>query len=96
MLLLAGRRVYEHIDRGEYYGVRDRYHLVMTSVDGSCLKAGEEEVTMREGELWWFDNKAVHEAWNRGYQDRIHLVFDVRPPTSTVSVASSLASVGAD
>jgi len=35
---------------------------------------------MREGELWWFDNKALHEAMNLGSEDRIHLIFDVLGP----------------
>lgn len=80
VLLPAGRRVYPHIDRGEYYSFRDRYHLVLRSTEGSWLKAGDEEITMREGELWWFDNKALHEAMNMGSEDRIHLIFDVLGP----------------
>lgn len=87
VLLPAGRRVYPHVDRGEYYRVRNRYHLVLKSTAGSWLKAGDEEVTMREGELWWFDNKAMHEAWNRGEEDRIHLIFDVLPPGVQVTAA---------
>lgn len=64
--LPAGQRVYPHVDRGEYYRVRDRYHLVLRSTAGSWLKSGDEEVRMREGELWWFDNNALHEAHNDG------------------------------
>ncbi len=77
--LPAGRRVYSHIDRGAYYAVRDRYHLVLRSAKGSWLKAADEEVRMREGELWWFDNKQMHEAFNDGDQDRIHMIFDLLP-----------------
>lgn len=77
--LPAGRRVYPHIDRGDYYRIRDRYHLVLKSATGSFLRAGDEDVRMREGELWWFDNKQVHEAFNDGDQDRIHMIFDLLP-----------------
>ena len=77
--LPAGRRVYPHIDRGEYYAVRNRYHFVLKSSRGSWLKSGDEEIRMREGELWWFDNKEVHEAYNDGDQDRIHMIFDLLP-----------------
>lgn len=77
--LPAGHQVYPHIDRGEYYLFRDRYHLVLQSALGSWLKAGDEEIRMREGELWWFDNKQVHEAFNDGEADRIHLIFDLLP-----------------
>lgn len=77
--LPAGRRVYPHIDRGEYYRLRNRYHLVLRSADGSWLKAADEEVRMREGELWWFDNDQMHEAHNDGKHDRIHIIFDLLP-----------------
>lgn len=77
--LPAGRRVYPHIDRGEYYALRNRYHLVLKSASGSWLKSGDEEIRMQEGELWWFDNKQVHEAYNDGDQDRIHMIFDLLP-----------------
>ena len=77
--LMPGRRVYPHSDRGEYYRLRDRYHLVLQSTTGSYLKSGDEEVRMREGELWWFDNKAVHEAFNDGTAERIHMIFDLLP-----------------
>ena len=77
--LPAGRQVCPHSDRGEYYKVRDRYHFVLKSTHGSWLKAGDEEVRMQEGELWWFDNKAAHEARNDGQADRIHLIFDLLP-----------------
>ncbi len=77
--LPAGKRVYPHIDRGEYYRVRNRYHLVLQSAAGSWLKAEDEEIRMKEGELWWFDNDRMHEAFNDGDQDRIHMIFDLLP-----------------
>ncbi len=76
--LPPGHRVYPHIDRGEYYRLRDRYHLVLKS-SGSWMRAGDEEVRMRSGELWWFDNDQMHEARNDGDDDRIHLIFDLLP-----------------
>ncbi|MBM7066981.1 aspartyl/asparaginyl beta-hydroxylase domain-containing protein [Actibacterium sp. 188UL27-1] len=77
--LPAGKRVYPHIDRGQYYRVRNRYHFVLKSSLGSWMKAGDEEVRMQEGELWWFDNDQMHEANNDGDQDRIHMIFDMLP-----------------
>ena len=77
--LPAGRRVYSHIDRGEYYRLRNRYHLVLKSTHGSWLKAADEEIRMGEGELWWFDNDQPHEAFNDGDEDRIHMIFDLLP-----------------
>jgi Aspartyl/Asparaginyl beta-hydroxylase len=92
--LPAGRRVYPHVDRGAYYAVRNRYHLVLRSTAGSWLRAGDEEVRMREGELWWFDNKQVHEAINDGDQDRIHLIFDLLPSSRAAEVFGRVLEQG--
>ncbi|MEM0934361.1 MAG: aspartyl/asparaginyl beta-hydroxylase domain-containing protein [Pseudomonadota bacterium] len=77
--LPAGRKVYPHIDRGEYYRLRGRYHFILKSSAGSWMRAGNEEVRMREGELWWFDNDQMHEAQNDGDEDRVHIIFDLLP-----------------
>jgi Aspartyl/Asparaginyl beta-hydroxylase len=82
----AGRQVYPHTDHGEYYRVRNRYHFVLKSTHGSWIKAGDEEIRMQEGELWWFDNKAVHEAKNDSQEDLIHLIFDLLPRQSEAQV----------
>jgi len=76
--LAPGGRVYRHVDHGRYYQWRDRYHLVLHSPAGSLLGAGEEWVRMQPGELWWFNNKAPHEACNESDDWRIHLIFDIR------------------
>jgi hypothetical protein len=75
--LLPRAMVYPHIDAGVYYKVRDRYHLVVLSKDGSILSSGGEQVTMHPGELWWFDNKAIHESFNPSDEGRVHLIFDI-------------------
>lgn len=75
--LLPHSVVYPHIDAGSYYAVRDRYHFVLISNGGSPLRAGGEDVVMHAGELWWFDNKAVHESSNPSDEWRIHLIFDI-------------------
>jgi len=84
--LPAGRQVYPHTDQGEYYRFRDRYHLILQSALGSYLKSGDEEKRMRVGELWWFDNKQIHSAFNDGDADRIHMIFDLLPRTRLVEV----------
>jgi hypothetical protein len=71
-------QVYRHYDAGSYYACRRRYHLVIASPQGSPLVCGEQQVVMREGQWWEFDNKRRHEAHNPGDAPRIHLIFDVR------------------
>jgi outer membrane protein assembly factor BamB/orotate phosphoribosyltransferase len=72
-------RVSRHIDAGSYYLIRDRFHLVLRSPAGSVLMSGGEQVRMQEGELWWFDNKQYHEAYNESGEWRIHYIFDLLP-----------------
>jgi len=71
-------RVYRHIDAGQYYACRRRFHLVIWSREGSPMVCDGEEVLMQEGEFWEFDNKKPHEACNRSAAPRVHLIFDVR------------------
>ena len=96
----AGNRVYPHVDCGEYFRMRDRYHLILKSPNGSPLISGGEKVRMQEGELWWFDNKQSHEAYNDSDGDRIHLIFDIeaRDPAKSRSraYAGGLFDVGED
>ncbi len=87
--LPAGKKVYPHIDRGEYYRLRGRYHFVLKSSAGSWLKAGDEEIRMAEGQLWWFDNNQMHEAFNDGNEDRIHIIFDLLPAEMRSRAAAS-------
>ena len=91
--LAPHKRVYPHVDtlRGDgraskntYYDYRDRIHLVLQSDAGSWLRCGSEQVHMRTGEIWWFDNKKTHEAYNGSSRDRIHLIVDIRNLRSIV------------
>lgn len=78
--LKPGSQVFRHTDGGTYYAKRDRYHLVLQSVAGSRMLSGDEECVFHKGELWWFDNKAMHEAFNPSDgAERIHVIFDVLP-----------------
>lgn len=76
--LLPNKQVYPHIDRGEYYEIRDRYHLVLSS-KGSRMLSGEQEETFVTGDLFYFNNHVLHEAHNLSEEDRIHVIFDLLP-----------------
>lgn len=78
--LLPRSKVFPHVDAGEYYRIRDRFHLVLKSSSGSPLTAEDETIVMRAGELWVFNNKARHWAENQSCEPRVHLIFDVLPP----------------
>ena len=88
--LQPGSKVFPHIDIGDYYRVRDRFHLVVKSPEGSPLTTEGKTVVMQEGELWVFNNKARHWAENRSDEPRVHLIFDVLPPSGSGFFSLSL------
>lgn len=65
-----------HIDVGNYYLTRDRYHL---SIQGEYeYTVGDETVKVEPGTLLWFNNKLPHGTKNVGDVVRITFVFDVK------------------
>ena len=78
--------VYPHIDRGLYYLIRDRYHLVLESQSGSKMACENQVSLWRPGQVWWFNNHVVHEASNDSEADRIHVIFDILPHRNQILV----------
>ena len=73
--LPIGGEVGQHIDIGNYYQTRDRYHL---AIQGSYVyTVGGESVKIDAGDLFWFNNKLSHGTKNVGDIVRITFVFDV-------------------
>ena len=73
--LPVGGKVGKHIDIGNYYLNKDRYHL---SIQGRYkYTVGDESVIVEPGTLLWFNNKLEHSAENVGDEVRITFVFDV-------------------
>ena len=73
--LPVGGKVGTHIDVGDYYLTRDRYHL---SIQGRYkYSVGDESVIVEPGTLLWFNNKLPHGTENVGDEVRITFVFDV-------------------
>jgi hypothetical protein len=76
--IAPGGVIYPHADtlaHAEYYS---RFHIVLQSQPGVAFRAGEEQVYMGTGEVWWFDNKQEHEVINNSSDDRIHMIVDIR------------------
>ncbi|MET3133629.1 hypothetical protein AAKU55_003919 [Oxalobacteraceae bacterium GrIS 1.11] len=76
--IAPGGRIFPHADTPVHSDYYSRFHIVLASNPESIFRAGDEQVNMRAGEVWWFDNKEVHEVANDGADDRIHLVVDIR------------------
>lgn len=76
--IAPGGVIYPHADtpaHAEYYS---RFHIVLQSQPGVVFRAGDEQVYMATGEVWWFDNKQEHEVINNSADDRIHMIVDIR------------------
>lgn len=80
--LPVGGKVGTHIDIGDYYQTRDRYHL---AIQGKYrYHVGDESVIIEPGMLVWFNNKLPHGTENVGDETRITFVFDVKNPNYTL------------
>jgi len=74
--LQPGGSVGKHIDDGDYYLTRDRYHF---SLQGRYEYCVDDEIHIIEpGTFFWFNNKKFHWAKNIADVDRITFVFDLK------------------
>ena len=55
-------------------------HLPLITPDGCALRVGNETREWRQGELTIFDDSFEHEAWNRGTETRVVLLFEIWRP----------------
>ncbi len=51
-----------------------RLHLPIKTSPDAVLELGHHSFTMPEGELWYGDFSFPHRVWNKGDEDRIHLL----------------------
>ena len=73
-----GGRIYPHPDTKEHAEYYNRFHIVLKSSPGVVFRAGDEQVYMETGSVWWFNNSIEHEVINNSAEERIHLVVDIR------------------
>ncbi len=77
--LAPGKKIYPHIDGGDHARYYKRYQIALQSLPGVVFRAGDEQVNMRTGDIWWFDNGENHEVINNSADDRLALIVDIRP-----------------
>lgn len=77
--LAPGKRIYPHADGGDHAAYFRRYQIALHSLPGVLFRAGDEQVNMRTGEVWWFNNGIEHEVVNNSADDRVALIVDIRP-----------------
>lgn len=76
--LAPGKKIDPHIDSGDHAAYYDRYHFMIQNFPGSIFRAGNEEVLMKAGDIWWFDNQEEHEVKNNSSQDRLTMIVDIK------------------
>jgi hypothetical protein len=76
--IVPGGRIFPHADSKWHAEYWDRYHIVLQSEPGTVFRCGDEQIWMRPGEVYWFQNALEHEVTNNSADDRIHLVMDLR------------------
>jgi Aspartyl/Asparaginyl beta-hydroxylase len=79
--LRSGEIIADHIDMmppgvPPYF---QRYQIPLSVSPGVIFKCGDEEVYMKPGEAWWFDNQVTHSVTNNSNEDRISMLADIRP-----------------
>ena len=79
--LEPGKRIDPHPDSGDHARYFERYHIVIQANPGMMFRCGDEEVQMKMGEIWWFQNQIEHEVINNGSDARIHMIVDIKQTT---------------
>lgn len=76
--MAPGAVIAPHVDGGEHAAYYDRYHVTLQNGPGSLFHCGDEQVNMKAGEVWWFDNSVEHSVVNNSADDRLTLIVDIR------------------
>lgn len=76
--LKPGACITPHEDQGAPATYYERFHITLHSRPGCVFRAGDEQVQMRTGEVWWFNNTIEHEVQNYSDDDRLTLIVDIK------------------
>jgi len=77
MRLAAGAEIKPHRDPGLAWEYGEaRMHLPLRTDPRVIFWVGGQQISMREGELWYMNADLEHSVVNASTQDRIHLVVD--------------------
>lgn len=74
----AGGRIYPHADTPEHANYYTRFHIVLQSGAGCYIRCEDEQMEMKTGDVFWFNNKLEHEVVNNSCDDRISMVIDIK------------------
>ena len=67
-----------HVDRGWHVDYYDKFYVSLKSEQGANFYCGDEVLNPKAGEVWRFDNRALHWVENRSNDDRMTLIVCIR------------------
>lgn len=76
--IAPGGKIYPHEDTPEHTTYYTRFHIILQSAAGCYITAGDEQWEMRTGDVFWFNNKLMHEVVNNSQFERISMVIDIK------------------
>ena len=75
-MLRKGDILQWHADTGPYHDRHARFHISLLTNPFCQMQVETESVHMPVGNLWFFNNRALHTATNFGTTHRVHLIFE--------------------
>lgn len=76
--LPSGAAIEPHIDEGDAAEYYRRYHYCVQGEPGNTFIIGHHVQQMRSGEFWRVDTSLMHSVINNSYDNRIHIVIDIK------------------
>lgn len=77
--LEAGKTIEPHSDGGDYLKTSRRHHIPIITNQRVGFQVGDSTIHMRPGECWEINNTKFHSVYNKGAEDRVHLLVDIIP-----------------
>ena len=78
--LPVGHRIQPHADNYGDYAMRPeglRFHACVYALPGCAFACGEDQIQMTTDQVYWFNHREVHAAFNSSADERIHLLIDL-------------------
>lgn len=78
--MAPGSSVGLHRDMGTYYASYHRCQVCLQAGAGTVFSCAGQDLVMKPGEVWLFDNTQPHSVRHAGPEERVALVVDVAGP----------------
>lgn len=76
--IAPGGQIFPHADTPAHCEYYTRFHIVLWGKPGCVLTCDNEQIEMRTGDCFWFNNALMHAVVNNSSEERISMVIDIR------------------